>query len=222
MKRTCLFLLAVLALVAVFTAASMSMAGPLGLFRNPSDMGPQASSPQWVEVAPPAAAPVSVKEVKAEIARPEDGDRNYLTVLGDADPVIVEKLRGSFPAAHFHHYKSNDPILPRYAKTVGTFPAVVYQKPNGIVIEKLSGDNFPTSQRELTGFVEQCRPFRPRPEPTPPVQPEPPVAPLVVPTPVPDTNGGEDGAGVLLYVILAALGAAGGAGYGWYKEIKGE
>lgn len=227
MKRTCLFLLAVMAFCALFTAAAMCNAGPLGLFRNDSNMGSQASAPQWVpvEVATPAVPAVRVKakqvsEVKAEIARPEDSYKNYLTVLGDADEAVVNKLRDSFPDAHFHHYSNGDPILPRYEKTVGTFPAVVYQKPNGVVIEKLSGASFPTSQRELTGFVEQCRPFRPKPEPTPPVQPTPPV---IVPTPgpVPDTSG-EGDASVLLYIVLAALGAAGSAGYGWYKEIKGE
>ena len=216
MKRTCLFLVAVMAFVAIFTAAAMSMAGPLGFFRNAPDSN-QAAQSGWVEVASPAA------EVTAEIARPEDGDKNYLTILGSADEATVQMLRSSFPNAHFNHYKDRDPLAERYRPFVGEFPAVVYQLPSGKVIEKLSGRNFPKSQRELTGFVEQCRPFRPRPQPEPtPDQPTPPVAPvqpLVVPDTVPQQ---EEGPSAWLYVILSALGAAGGAGAQWYKEIKGE
>lgn len=214
MKRTCLFLVALLALCALFTATAMCNAGE-GLFRLDGSRG-RSRDASRLDRAPMQA------EVQAEIARPEDGNLNYLTVLGDADESIVNQLKSSFPNVHFHHYKSNDPILPRYEKTVGSFPAVVYQQPNGVVIEKLSGDNFPRSQRELTGFVEQCRPFRPRPEPTPPIQPTPPVAP-VAPTVVPDTSGTDNsGLPLWLYVILFGGSAAGSAGVQWYKEIKGE
>jgi len=215
MKRTCLFLVAVMAFCALFTATAMCNAGPLGIFRN--DSASSNALETWNNGQ--AGKVYQDVEVNAEIARPEDGDRNYLTVLGDADPAIVVELQASLPNAHFHHYKSDDPILSRYEKTVGTFPAVVYQQPNGIVIEKRSGANFPRSQRELNGFAEQCRPFRPKPEPTPPVQPLPPVAPPVI-DPVPDTNGGDPS--IWLYVLLFGGAGASAAGYQWYKEIKGE
>lgn len=221
MKRMCLFLVALMVVCAIFTCAAMSMAGPLGLFRNASAQSDSAESGYGhVGMVPTLASPAR-REVKEEIPRLEDGGKNYLTVLGDVDGNTVQMLQKSIPIAHFTHYKNGDPLAERYRPYVGEFPAVVYQEPSGRVIEKRSGANFPRSMRELTGFADDCRPFRPRPEPTPPVQPAPAVVPLQ-PLVVPDTVPEEEGADVWVYVLLLALSGAGAAGYQWYKEIKGD
>lgn len=160
--------------------------------------------------------------IEKEIARPNDGGKNYLTVFGEVG-FDVNKLKAAHPEAHFRHIHSNDPIVKEYLPYIGQLPCVLYTRNDGAVIHKASGRNVPANDSQLPRLISDCRPFRPQPDPAPvqpPVTPEPPVfTPAVVPDTVEPVG---DSAPTLLYVLLAALGAAGGAGYGWYKEIKGE
>lgn len=159
--------------------------------------------------------------VEKEIGRPQDATRPYLTVFGEVS-FDVAKLRAAHPEAHFRHIHSNDPVLKEYMPYIGQLPAITYTRADGGVIHKMSGKNVPTRDSQLPQLISDCRPFRPQPNPAPvqpPVNPEPPVfTPSVVPDTVPD----EQDASLGIYALLMALGAAGGAGYGWYKEIKGE
>lgn len=121
--------------------------------------------------------------LEKEVQRIEDGDKCYLTVFGDV-PFDVQKLKAMHPDVHFRHVKANDPIAKRYQPTVGVFPAVVYQSPDGKVLFKVSGDNVPQTENELQLMSGRCRPFRPCPEPTP--SPSPPVEPPTISPPIVD------------------------------------
>lgn len=165
----------------------------------------------------------------AEVPRVEDGGKPYLTVFGDV-PFNVAELKALHPNAHFRHVKTtSDPIASRYAATVGQWPAVVYQEPDGSVIFKASGKDVPRTAQEVAsvGFTAaggRCRPFRPEPEPTPsPVAP--PAPPVYEPTPstVPDTVSAPDES-ENTWVYLVIFGAVAGitAVIAWAREIRGE
>lgn len=159
----------------------------------------------------------------AEIPRVEDGAKPYLTVFGDV-PFNVAELQAMHPNAHFRHVKTkNDPIAARYAATVGNWPAVVYQEPDGSVIFKASGKDVPRTAQEVASVGGRCRPlFRPDPEPTP--APVAPVAPPVYEPTVPDTvvpDVSEPEAPAWIYIAIFAVTALVSAGIAWAREIRG-
>lgn len=144
-----------------------------------------------------------------EIARVEDGHKNYVTAFGGVPDNVINEVREAYPDAHYRQIAATDPVANRY-KSYVEFPSIVVQDATGKVLYKKSefGDG-------------RCGPFRPCPTPEP--KPEPPAAePPVLIEPIPDTPVPDtEDPNVLATVLVAAAGAAGGAGRKVYSEMKG-
>lgn len=150
------------------------------------------------------AAPVEA----AEVPRPEDGSKNYVTVFGSVSDAKLAEAKALDPSAHFRVISESDPVADHYRPYVGEFPAVVVQSPSGKVLYKRSGANF------IEGSCPLKRPLK-RPSPAPV---EPPTIEPVPPSVVPDTVVPDTQPSFLVYAGLALL----GAGAGIYSKARDE
>lgn len=148
---------------------------------------------------------------------PTDGGKWYFTTAGDVGDIVTGPVVDELKAkTHYRYIHSEDPIWPRYAGYVGELPAIWIQKPDGKVVFKLSGDNFPRTTGELNRQLLRCLPRpRPEPEPTPVPTPLPGPTPVpspvpdVVPEPVPDVVPEDEGLNTLLMILAGLLGGSG-------------
>src|SRR5262245_57009378 len=101
-----------------------------------------------------------------EVARVEDGQKNFVIAFGDVPDTVINEVRAKYPDSHFRKIAEDEPIAGRYKPFV-EFPAIVAQDYQGKVLYK-------KSMRQNEG---KCGPFRPCPEPAPEAPPavEPPT-----------------------------------------------
>ncbi len=82
-----------------------------------------------------------------------DPNESEFVAMFDTDPTLSDLKR----RAHWHHYTAGDVVYKnRFAKyiSVNQFPCVWFQRPDGGIVYKASGDNTP---RTATDLVEQLR-----------------------------------------------------------------
>jgi hypothetical protein len=172
------------------------------------------------------------------ITLPDDSQKWYLTVIVEPGQRHEHVLRRWFAEhehlsklahqCHFHIYRTNDAMYrERYARFVGTAPAVLLQESNGAVVFAATGIQIPMTADTLYDAMRPqitehlkcpwCVP-QPTPEPKPAPRPEPQPAPVSVP-PTDLTHLGPPDApeaqSVDLSFILQLIGTlAGGGGIG--------
>ena len=168
---------------------------------------------------------------------PSDEAMWYFTIAGTPgyaiEGPIVNQLKTN---AHYRVIPEDDPIYDRYAPIIGKTPAVFVQRPDGFVVFKASGENFPATVADMEHDIQiairkmlplggrrdcpSCRP-RPGPGPTPVPRPAPliNIAPLILPdtTPIdvvvdvvpegePDTKPEAEDGQSMIVLALAGLG----------------
>lgn len=151
-----------------------------------------------------------------QLPLPDDQDKWYFTTAGELpfsiQGEIVDELKWKMWYRHIPEY---DPIYERYRPYIGATPSVFIQRPDGKVIYKASGANFPTSVAELEDEIVRCIRPRPKPEPTPAPLPTPAPEPDPVPDPVPDVLPAEpeqtDALNLFVLILSSVSGLAAGA-----------
>jgi hypothetical protein len=155
---------------------------------------------------------------------PDDSHKWYFTTAGNVSVSgpVVDELKAKM---WYRHIATDDPIYARYADQIGRLPAVWIQRPDGYVVYKASGANFPRSIVELEKDLLDCLP-RPRPTPAPAPAPAPAPLPPANPEPLPDVAPVPDVApepeSEGLSLVLAAIAAILGSGGALVPQLKGE
>ena len=141
---------------------------------------------------------------------PEDGQKWYISVVGDAPDARYQEVLSWFESVdglktlkskvHFCPVKTNSPIFKeRYAPNIGVLPVVRVQSADGVVLYEAAGNKIPFTGEALYSAIasavngsEELLPWRRRhatPAPAP-VTPDP-VTPIDTdPAPGPIDNGG--------------------------------
>lgn len=134
-----------------------------------------------------------VQTEKRIVELPQDGDKPYVSIMGDPrDPKFHEvvkwfetneTLKSVKAQTHYRVYTTSDPTYKaRYAGSLPALPAIRVQNAQGERLYQASGGNLPmTGEAVANVFTTEC--FRRWCRPAPQPEPEPDYEPYVPPSP---------------------------------------